>query len=143
MLYFEHALAKGALSVLITPEFLTKVETSFKYSFSHHAILWASIFSVKLSFLSFFRPLVKRLARSRKWWTYVTVITALSWGFCTVEVVIICPRFDLTLCKCFILICCFWSHHANCIGVFKYNAPMSLTTIKSSQWQFWWLVWIY
>ena len=143
MLYFEETLAKGALSASIPPDFLTKVETSFKYSFSYYTILWTSIFSVKFSFLSFFRPLVQRLARSRKWWTYVIVITALSWGFCTVGMFIICPRFDSTLCKCLILICCFWSHHANCIGVLKYNAPMLLPTIKPSQWQFRRLAWIY
>lgn len=78
MLYLEQALAKGALSVEIPPDFLAKVGTNIKYVISYQAIIWATVFSVKFSFLSFFRPLVQRLAKLREWWTCVAVITALA-----------------------------------------------------------------
>lgn len=112
-LYLNQALAKGGLSVSIPPNFLAKVETSLKYLFSYEAIIWATVFSVKFSFLSFFRPLVKRLARLRNWWTCVTVVTALSWGFCTTNVFIICPDFNPTSCKCHTLICYFWGYSSD------------------------------
>lgn len=101
MLYLEQALSKNPFSVSIPPDFFSKVVRSLKYLYAYQAIAWAAIFSVKFSFLCFFRPLVNHLTKPRKWWTCVTVFAALSWAFCTVDVFIICPHFDLKTCKCF------------------------------------------
>lgn len=93
MLYIE-ALAKNPWSVSVPPGFLNKVETSIKYMFSYQSIMWATIFFVKLSFLSFFPPLINHLAKLKNWWIFVTVCTTLAWGFCVVDVLIICPHLD-------------------------------------------------
>ena len=96
MLYLEQQLSENPLSVPITPDFLNAIPDSLKYLFSYQAILWAVVFSVKFSFLSFFRPLVSRLAKMITWWKCVTVTTAFAWAVCTVAPFIICPHFDFS-----------------------------------------------
>ena len=100
MLYLEQALSRNLSAVPVPPDFFAEVGTSLKYLYSYQAIMWATVFSVKFSFLCFFRPLVNRLARLKIWWNCVTVSTALSWAFCTADVFIICPHFDLSARKC-------------------------------------------
>lgn len=106
VLYLEQALSRNPFAVPLPPDFFAEVGASLKYLYSYQAIMWATVFSVKFSFLCFFQPLLDRLARLKTWWKCVTVSTALSWGFCTADVFIICPHFDLSARKCPRLECC-------------------------------------
>lgn len=98
-LYLEQALAENPFSVALPPDFTNYLLTSLKFLFAYQTVMWTVVFSVKFSFLSFFRPLVRRLAKLQTWWKVTVVTTALAWGLCAVDVFIICPHFDLSSCK--------------------------------------------
>ena len=95
-LYLDYAVSVDPASVILPPDFLDKAVYSLKLLFTYQTLLWAVVFMVKFSFLSFFRPLVSRLARLKIWWTIVVVFTVLTFVFCAADVFIICPHFDLT-----------------------------------------------
>ncbi|MCJ1479145.1 hypothetical protein MMC13_007829 [Lambiella insularis] len=99
-LYLDQAVSVDPAAVELPPDFLDKVVYSLKLLFTIQTVLWAVVFSVKFSFLSFFRPLVDRLARLKIWWTIVVVFTAITFAFCAADVFIICPHFDLTSIEC-------------------------------------------
>lgn len=98
-LYLEQALAENPFSVALPPDFTNYFLTSLKFLFAYQTVMWTVVYSVKLSFLSFFRPLVRRLAKLKTWWSVTVVTTALGWGLSAVGVFIICPHFDLSSCK--------------------------------------------
>ncbi|MCJ1317351.1 hypothetical protein MMC15_002674 [Xylographa vitiligo] len=99
-LYLDYAVSVDPASVILPPDFLDKAVYSLKLLFTYQTLLWAVVFMVKFSFLSFFRPLVSRLARLKIWWTIVVVFTVLTFVFCAADVFIICPHFDLTSLEC-------------------------------------------
>jgi hypothetical protein len=95
-LYLDEELYINPLSVALPPDFFDKVIYSLKLLFSVQTVLWAVVFSVKFSFLSFFRPLVSRLERLTTWWTVVVVFNFLAFVFCAADAFIICPQFNLS-----------------------------------------------
>jgi hypothetical protein len=95
-LYLIQALYVDPAGVALPPDFFDEILYSLKLLFTVQTVLWAVIFSVKFSFLSFFRPLVSRLERLKTWWTTVVVFTFLTFGFCASSVFIICPHFGLS-----------------------------------------------
>ncbi|MCJ1383275.1 hypothetical protein MMC17_006388 [Xylographa soralifera] len=99
-LYLDQAIEVDSAGVILPSDFLDKAVYSLKLLFTLQTVLWAVVFSVKFSFLSFFRPLVNRLAKQKIWWMIVVVFTALSFAFCAAGGFIICPHFDLTTIEC-------------------------------------------
>ena len=95
-LYLDEALVVDPASVVIPPDFLEKATYSIQLLFAFQTVMWTVIFLVKASFLSFFRPLIRRLPRLKAWWTLVTMGTALVWAFCASDVYIICRYFGLS-----------------------------------------------
>ena len=98
-LYLDQAVALDPTAVVIPIDFLDRVILSLKLLFTYVTVMWTVVFSVKASFLCFFRPLLKRLGRLNTWWTWVVVTTAIAYVFCTVEIYMVCPHFDLSSCK--------------------------------------------
>ncbi|MCJ1281732.1 hypothetical protein MMC26_001054 [Xylographa opegraphella] len=98
--YLEQAAIVDPASVLLPSDFLDEAMYSLKLLFTVQTLIWTVVFSVKFSFLSFFRPLVSRLARLKIWWTIVVVFTVLTFAFCAADVFIICPHFDLSSLEC-------------------------------------------
>lgn len=54
-------------------------------------LCWTAVFSVKFSFLAFFRHLIRRVENIHKYYWTVVGITVVSWAFLTSEVFILCP----------------------------------------------------
>ena len=100
-LYLEQAFCEDPRSVSLSLDILEQVKTGIKLLFAYRTVIFVVIFAVKFSFLSFFRPLVRRLARLTVWWNCVAVTTILGGVFCAVNVYIICPHFDLSASRSF------------------------------------------
>lgn len=56
-------------------------------------LLWTATFSVKFSFLAFFRKLVNVAQNLRIFYWATIVCTFIAWGFIISEPFIICPHF--------------------------------------------------
>jgi len=104
-LYLLQALSENPFSVALPPDFTNYLLTALKFLFAYQTVTWTVVFSVKFSFLAFFRPLVRRLAKLKMWWNITVVTTALTWGLCAVDVFIICPHFDLSSCESYSIQC--------------------------------------
>ncbi len=70
-----------------------------KLNAAYAMLTWTTLFSVKFSFLSFFRRLIKGLPEKMIYWWIVTVITTVVWAFGVVIVFLPCPYFSLRSCK--------------------------------------------
>ncbi|KAL8724941.1 MAG: hypothetical protein Q9181_006610 [Wetmoreana brouardii] len=63
-----------------------------KMFFTFDVLSWATIYAVKLSFLLFFRKLIRRLSGMITYWKIVLATTLTSGGFNICEVFITCPQ---------------------------------------------------
>lgn len=71
-----------------------------RMAFTFIALTWTAIYSVKFSFLWFFRHLIDRVAYMPIYWRVVAGVTVVGFGFCVVEIAIGCPWFDGSSRKC-------------------------------------------
>jgi predicted ferric reductase len=65
--------------------------TSYFYAFM--ALIWTTIFTVKFSFLAFFKKLIERVTKIHTYYWIVVVITVLTWPFMVVAPFIVCRHF--------------------------------------------------
>ena len=61
-------------------------------TWSYLVVIWTLIFSIKLSFLWFFRLLVDRLRSFVIYWRVVVVVSILAYIFCAFNNFIICRK---------------------------------------------------
>ncbi len=90
------------LSPLTTPFGPQEFDDLFRYQkmiYSFTVLSWVTIFAVKLSFLVFFRNLIRRLIWMDTYWKVVVVTSLLACGFNICHDFITCPHFNLSLCK--------------------------------------------
>lgn len=66
---------------------------------THEALVWTAIFSVKFSFLSFFRQIVDRIQSLVLYWKVVTVMNIMACAFCVGFSFMECPHIDYTASK--------------------------------------------
>ena len=64
--------------------------------FVHEPLLWVVLFSVKASFLVFFRQLVSRIEHLIVYWKAVCAVTVVSFAFCVCYAFIACPHTNIT-----------------------------------------------
>lgn len=64
-------------------------------SYAYLAATWLTIYSVKFSFLCFFRSLLSRLRTMLLYWRIVVSITSIACCFCFAEVFFACPESGL------------------------------------------------
>ncbi|MCJ1422884.1 hypothetical protein MMC29_000764 [Sticta canariensis] len=101
-LYFEQKLVLDPSAV----PFKTVIETIpellglQKISYAHLTLTWSVIFSVKFSFLFFFRLLIRRLATLDFYWRIVVWINAVGYILCVSEIFITCPHITLAGLRC-------------------------------------------
>jgi len=88
----RHAAPLGPLG----PQDLDNLIWYLKMLYSFVTLSWVTIFAVKLSFLVFFRNLIRRLTGMNKYWKVVVVTTLLASGFNICEIFILCPHFNLS-----------------------------------------------
>jgi hypothetical protein len=67
---------------------LNEFNTFNKISLS---LFWTATFSVKLSFLAFFRQLIESMENIHRYYRFVVVFTVVSWMFVVAEPHILCP----------------------------------------------------
>ena len=63
--------------------------------FAYIALSWATIFSVKITFILFFRPIVNQLPRMLRYWKITLVVTLLSFSLSVCDIYLGCPHFGL------------------------------------------------
>lgn len=95
---------------------LMQVQNAMKIIHSYHAIIWTTTFSVKLSFLIFFKRFIDRVSRriTIYLWT-VAALTVVSWIFIISESIIVCLHFGSDGGGSFLS--CFGCHEAKCADV--------------------------
>ena len=79
------------------------LKSSYTYLYAFLALIWTTIFVVKLSFLAFFKRLIERVTKIQKYYWIVVVITLISWIFLVVEPLILCPHFGYDSCRILLL----------------------------------------
>ena len=93
-------LPKLLASVSNSPEVVYRQKLKFqKILFACLALTWTSIFAVKICFLLFFYPIIKRLQRFMLAWKVMFGIIICIWVFCTFQGAISCPNFSLRASK--------------------------------------------
>ncbi|KAF2849143.1 hypothetical protein T440DRAFT_490681 [Plenodomus tracheiphilus IPT5] len=87
--------------VFTIPELIPLLDLN-KWIFIYLALDWTSIYAIKMSFLIFFRPLIRNLSIGlhRLYWT-CWVVNIVAWGFVVGEPFILCPYFGLEAMKCY------------------------------------------
>lgn len=100
-LYFEQQLVldPSAVPYKTVIETIPELLSLQKISYAHLTLTWNVIFSVKFSFLFFFRLLVRRLATLNFYWRIVFWINAVGYILCVSDVFISCPHITLVGCK--------------------------------------------
>lgn len=89
-------LAQLNFDIRIIPNYaIGEIEWFQRMEYAYLAMTWGTIYSVKFSFLCFFRLLVKRLRRMVIYWRIVLVITSIACCFCLAEIFFACPKFGV------------------------------------------------
>ncbi|CAO1596352.1 hypothetical protein XANCAGTX0491_000203 [Xanthoria calcicola] len=85
----------------ITPEFIAFLQQSLRYQASTCALLSVALFSIKLSFLTFFHGLLRRVRRLMIfWWCVLLFMVPVAIVFICI-IFMVCPYFDeRVLVKC-------------------------------------------
>ena len=98
-MFIVDAAVKGKTSTVLLSSFINLSLRFHKWGSIAFALIWTSIFSVKFSFLFFFRLLVQRVRMMVIFWWVVTIATLAAWVFAFVAIFLPCPYFDLRGCK--------------------------------------------
>ena len=100
-LYFEQKLVSdpSTFSFKTALSSISKLLKSQKLSYAHLTLTWIVIFSVKFSFIFFFKVLVKRLTNLNLYWRVVVWTNAVVFVLCICDIFIACPNITLSGCK--------------------------------------------
>ena len=91
-LYFLEELASGSLeSQSIGTNVDAEVQRYKLLHVTYEALIWIAIFSVKFSFLAFFRHIVDRITNLLRHWKVVVVINIVACAFCVGFSFMTCP----------------------------------------------------
>ncbi len=104
VLYLYEGLNLSPLTTPFGPQDIEDLIWYQKMVNSFIVLSWVTIFAVKLSFLFFFRNLIRRLSGMNTYWKIVLTTSLLVCGFNICEVFIACPHFNLSSCKCNVLV---------------------------------------
>lgn len=100
-MYLDEALITNDFNVPIPPiaDIYTESINFQKLSDGFLVLTYTTIFSVKISFLLFFRHLISRAFPMTVYWWTVTAITIVAWMFGVSGFFITCPYFDVRSCR--------------------------------------------
>ena len=83
-------------SITLTLDEITQLINSLKIIYSFLALIWTTTYSVKLSFLIFFKKMISRVSKKIIiYYRIVIVITIIAWMFVVSEPFILCPYFGM------------------------------------------------
>lgn len=81
------------------PALAKSVSLYQRENYTFLGIIWGTIFSVKFSFLFFFKHFINRLDRIVTFWKIVMVITIVSFVCCIISFLTVCAHFGTSACK--------------------------------------------
>lgn len=81
------------------PALVKSISLYQREDYAFLGLTWGSIFSVKFSFLFFFKQLINRLDRIMAFWKITMVITIISFLCCIISFLTVCPHFGISACK--------------------------------------------
>lgn len=81
------------------PDLVKSISSYQRENYAFLGLTWGSIFSVKFSFLFFFKQLINRLDRIIGFWKMTMVITMISFLCCIIIFLTVCPHFGISACK--------------------------------------------
>ena len=95
-IYLVEAFLIDPPSVVVPSNFSQQALWDQKSSYSIEALLYGAAFSIKASFLCFFRGLTDRIYWLTIYWRVVVGITMASFAFCIIAEFTACPHFGPT-----------------------------------------------
>lgn len=78
--------------ILPLPNFIRSMELVTQYALAVQILSWITIFSIKWSFLFYFRGLTHRLQRMEAWWWFIVMILAPITAMTILGPFIVCPH---------------------------------------------------
>ncbi|KAL8780986.1 MAG: hypothetical protein Q9213_006215 [Squamulea squamosa] len=103
-IYLDMSLILGPLELVLqestSADFVSHILSFQQLSFSAYVLCWATIFSVKMSFLLFFRQLLYRLSGLMTFWKVTVGSVIVSGIFCVCSIFIACPHFGVSAIQC-------------------------------------------
>ena len=88
--------AEQVYQVSTSPGFVKRIFHYQQLAFSAETLCWVTIYSVKISYLLFFRQLLDRLERLMTYWRITLGIVVISGLFCISSIFISCPHFGVS-----------------------------------------------
>ena len=102
-IFFDMSLILGPLPVVIkqaeASNFEDEILSYQQLSFSEEVLCWLTIFSVKTSFLIFFRQMIHRMERISTYWKVTVGVCIFSGMFNICSIFISCPHFGVSSSK--------------------------------------------
>lgn len=106
-LYLDEALSTSFPETELPPNYIKLLMRFHKVADVYLALTCTAIFSVKFSFLFFFRILVQRVQKMNVYWWTVTGVMVVAWVVTMIVAIFLpCPYFDLRSCTAWVLV---WS----------------------------------
>ncbi len=81
-----------AISFIPPPDFLQESEHAATHAFAANLLCWTTIFSIKFSFLFYFRALVNRLYKMEVWWWFTLAVFIPITAMVIPGAFIVCPH---------------------------------------------------
>lgn len=88
----NNAFAIGEGKILPPPGFIRRLELITQYALAVQILGWTTIFSIKWSFLFYFRGLTHRLQRMEAWWRFIAILLAPTTAMTILGPFIVCPH---------------------------------------------------
>ena len=86
---------------IFSPDFPYQIAHSQKIVYSYLSLSITAIFSVKVTFIVFFRPMVDKMPNMIMYWKVLFAITLVSYIFSICSQFIECPHFGVSACESF------------------------------------------
>lgn len=81
------------------PALVKSISLYLRENYAFLGLIWGSIFSVKFSFLFFFKQSINRQDRIMTFWKIVMAITMISFLCSIISFLTVCPHFGISACK--------------------------------------------
>lgn len=124
------------LSQISANQFKELTTTPFAFLHAFFALTWTAIYAVKISFLVFFKKLIKNVIKIHTYYWIVGVITLISWIFVVLEPLVICQHPNQSFGTSYIqslfdcLICSI--NLAKCLDPALYQISVSMSWLTNS-----------
>lgn len=115
ILYKSFAISQGKLR--FSSNFIRNIENASQYVMATESLCWLTIFSIKWSFLFYFKALTYRLKRMELWWWFIVILLVPITTIAIFSPFITCPHAGRSILGMsrFLFMQCFWLIFMQCI----------------------------